>query len=126
MLSRSGIITPLAAELGLAEVHNQILSYSVKYGVFGLISGIAIYLVPFVIFTQSLRFSVGEKRVAGLMGICLVTGFFIFGLTVEIFNLKNTITFYSLTLASLLAAISNNSNEPQHGLRSENNAENNY
>lgn len=38
------------------------------------------------------------------MGICLVEGFFIFGLTVEIFNLKMIISFYFLIVAVLLAA----------------------
>jgi O-antigen ligase len=38
------------------------------------------------------------------MGICLVLGFFIFGLTVEIFNLKMTATFFAFTLAVLMAA----------------------
>jgi O-antigen ligase len=37
------------------------------------------------------------------MGICLVIGFFIFGLTVEIFNLKMTATFFAFTLAVLMA-----------------------
>jgi O-antigen ligase len=43
------------------------------------------------------------------MGIFLVAGFFIFGLTVEIFNLKMTIAFFSLTLAVLSAIASNKS-----------------
>jgi hypothetical protein len=38
------------------------------------------------------------------MGVCLVEGFFIFGLTVEIFNLKVTDAFFSLTVAVLLPA----------------------
>jgi O-antigen ligase len=38
------------------------------------------------------------------MGICLTFGFFVFGLTVETFNLKMTAAFYSLTVAALLAA----------------------
>lgn len=108
-LARSGVITPAAVELGIAEVHNQILSYAVKYGLFGLISGLAIYFVPLVIFVQCLKSAAGNARTAGLMGICLVTGFFVFGLSVEIFNLKNTISFYSLTLAALLAVAARNS-----------------
>ncbi|MNC89403.1 hypothetical protein D3C83_53370 [compost metagenome] len=90
-------------EFAIAEVHNQILSYAVKYGTFGLLSILAVYFVPLVLFVQAAGSSAGPARMAGGMGICLVGGFFIFGLSVEIFNLKNTVTFYSLTLASLLA-----------------------
>jgi O-antigen ligase len=38
------------------------------------------------------------------MGMCLTLGFFVFGLSVETFNLKMTAAFYSLTVAVLLAA----------------------
>jgi O-antigen ligase len=37
------------------------------------------------------------------MGICVTLGFFVFGLTVETFDLKMTAAFYSLTVAALLA-----------------------
>jgi O-antigen ligase len=101
-LGQAGVITAEAVQLGTAEVHNQILSYTVKYGLLGLVSGLAIHLVPLVIFVRALKVATGETRIAVLMGICLTTGFLIFGLTVEIFNLKHTITFYSFTLAVLL------------------------
>ena len=103
MLEHSGAIGPLVREFAIAEVHNQILSYAVKYGTFGLLSILAVYFVPLVLFVQAAGSSAGQARIAGGMGVCLVGGFFIFGLSVEIFNLKNTVTFYSLTLASLLA-----------------------
>lgn len=103
LLSKSGSITSLAGEFAVAEVHNQILSYAVRYGIVGLVSISAVYFVPLVLFARTLRTSGGQKRLAGLMGICAVTGFLVFGMSVEIFNLKNTITFYSLTLACLFA-----------------------
>ena len=103
-LAQSGIITGEAVNLGTAEVHNQILSYAVKYGLPGLVSGLAIHLVPLIIFVRTLKTAAGDARIAALMGTCLVTAFFIFGLTVEIFNLKHTVTFYSLTLGVLLGA----------------------
>lgn len=101
-LAQSGVITAEAARLGIAEVHNQILSYAVKYGLPGLISGILIHAVPLVIFLRACKRTTGEARTAAAMGVCLVTGFLVFGLTVEIFNLKHTVAFYSLTLGVLL------------------------
>lgn len=106
-LSDNGMLTAEAARLGHGEVHNEILAKSVELGVFGLLSILSVYAVPLVIFMRSTRSSFAQARAAAFMGICLVTGFFIFGLTVEIFNLKMTVAFYSLTLAVLLAAATN-------------------
>ncbi len=103
-LGHAGAITGEAVNLGIAEVHNQILSYAVKYGLPGLLSGLAIHLVPLAIFWRVFRIAQGDARSAALMGICLATGFFVFGLSVEILNLKHTVTFYSMTLAVLLGA----------------------
>jgi O-antigen ligase len=60
-----------------------------------------------VILWRSLNARDAQTKVAGLMGMALVSGFFIFGLTVEIFNLKMTAAFYALTLAVLMAAATN-------------------
>jgi O-antigen ligase len=105
-LSNSGMLTTEAARFGRGEVHNEILAKAVGLGVFGLLSILSVYAVPLVIFMRSTRSPVAQTRTAAFMGICLVTGFFIFGLTVEIFNLKMTVAFYGLTVAVLLAAAS--------------------
>lgn len=103
-LSASGYITPMAAELGKGEVHNEILANTVRFGIFGLLSILAIYLVPFFLFLRAARLGTRQQKGAAMMGMCLTLGFFIFGLTVETFNLKMTAAFYSLTVAVLLAA----------------------
>jgi O-antigen ligase len=103
-LSNSGMVTPMAASYGRGEVHNEILAKASQLGIFGLLSLLSIYIIPLIIFIRSATSRVSQQRSAAFMGICLITGFFIFGLTVEIFNLKMTISFYSLTLAVLLAA----------------------
>ena len=103
-LSASGMLTPIAASFGRGEVHNEILAKSSELGIFGLLSLLSIYAIPLAIFVRATRSSISFERSAAFMGICLVTGFFIFGLTVEIFNLKMTVSFYSLTMAVLLAA----------------------
>ncbi|MFA6970071.1 MAG: O-antigen ligase family protein [Gallionella sp.] len=103
-LSQSGFITEEAAQLGRGEVHSQILANLVGLGIPGLFSILSIYFVPLFIFMRSTKSSSNAKRTAGMMGICLTLGFFIFGLTVETFNIKMLVSFYSLTLAILLAA----------------------
>ena len=103
-LTASGMLTPLGGLMGTAEVHNEILLKCAETGVFGLLSILSVYLVPIFIFRRSTKSTVPSIRVASFMGICLVIGFFIFGLTVEIFNLKMTATFFAFTLAVLMAA----------------------
>ncbi len=102
-LSGSGFITPIAAEYGKGEVHNEILAHTVRFGIFGLTSILAVYFVPFVIFLRALGSKIHQQNVAAMMGMCVTLGFFIFGLTVETFDLKMTAAFYSLTVAVLLA-----------------------
>lgn len=104
MLSASGFITPQAAELGKGEVHNEILANTVRFGIFGLLSILAIYFVPFFLFLRAAKSGTHQQKVAAMMGMCLTLGFFVFGLTVETFNLKMTAAFYSLTVTVLLAA----------------------
>jgi len=103
-LSASGFITPIAADLGKGEVHNEILANTVRFGIFGLLSILAIYFVPFYLFLRAVKSGTHQQKGAGMMGMCLTLGFFLFGLTVETFDLKMTAAFYSLTVAVLLAA----------------------
>jgi O-antigen ligase len=102
-LSNFGMITPLAADLGRGEVHNDLLARAAEQGVFGVASFLSLFLVPFFIFSRANKSTSRIKRKAAFLGICLVTGFFVFGLTVEIFSLKMTLTFYITTLTVLLA-----------------------
>jgi len=105
-LSASGLITPVAAGLGKGEVHNEILAHTVRFGIFGLASILAVYFVPFAIFLRAARSKIHQQNVAAMMGICVTLGFSVFGLTVETFDLKMTAAFYSLTVVVLLAIAS--------------------
>ena len=106
-LTQSGLITEMAAYNGRGEVHNFIFASMARLGIFGLLSALAIFFVPFVIFIKATKSDLATQRKAAMMGICLVLGFFIFGLSVETFNLKMVAAFYSLTLAVLLAVATN-------------------
>jgi O-antigen ligase len=103
-LTASGMITPAGGQLGVSEVHNEILAKCAATGLFGLLSILSIYIVPLFIFWSSAKSHLSAIRIASFMGICLVAGFFIFGLTVEIFDLRMTAAFFSFTLAVLMAA----------------------
>jgi len=106
-LAEAGKITPMAAELGHAEVHNDILSKAAGMGVFGLLAMLAVYAVPLRLFWRAGKSTLREVRRAGVLGVVFVSGFFIFGLTVEVLDLTMAVAFYSFTVAILLAVCYN-------------------
>ena len=103
--SRLGQVSPFAASYGQAEVHNEILASAVRFGILGFISILALYFVPFLLFAKAAKSANRYRKNVALMGMCVTLGFFVFGLTVETFNLKMTVSFYCLTIAILLAAV---------------------
>lgn len=98
-----GKITPIAAEYGRGEVHNDLLKKTADMGVFGLAALMAVYLVPFWMFQKASRSDSMQIQRVGVMGMLFVSGFMVFGLTAEVLNLTMTISFYSFTIAVLLA-----------------------
>jgi len=113
-MQQEGKLTPMAAELGKGEVHNELLSKTAGLGIFGLIAILLIYFVPFKIFYHATRSKSAQVKQAGLLGIIFVSGFMVFGLTAEILNLTMAAAFYSLTVAVLLAACLNIHHGEQH------------
>lgn len=108
----AGKITATAAELGHGEVHNDLLAKAAGMGLLGLFSLIAIYLVPFKLFLNALRSPIPLVSKTGGVGLVLVSGFFVFGWTVEFMSLTLVTAFYGYTLAVLLA-ICYNAHHPQ-------------
>ncbi len=103
----AGKLTPLDGMYGRGEVHNDILSKAAGMGVFGLLAILAIYFVPFRLFWLATKSALAPIRGAGFLGLAFVSGFFVFGLTVEILNLTMATAFYGFTVAVLLAACYN-------------------
>ena len=108
-LGDRGWFTSGGLRAGVSQIHNEILANSMRLGVFGLFSILAIYFVPFWLFMKAARSTQRVTNTAGLMGILFVAAYFIFGLTVETFNLKMFASFYAVTVATMLA-IAHNSN----------------
>ncbi len=106
-MQKAGKLTALAAELGRGEVHNEWLSKAAGLGVFGVIAMAMLYLLPLGIFYRASRSAIARVRQSGVLGMVFVSGFLVFGLTVEILNLTMAAAFYALTLAVLLAATLN-------------------
>ena len=106
-MEEAGKLTYLDAVYGRGEVHNDILSKAAGMGVFGLVAILAIYFVPFRLFWRATKSALAQVRSAGFLGLAFVSGFFVFGLTVEILNLTMATAFYGFTVAVLLAACYN-------------------
>ncbi|MDD4885349.1 MAG: O-antigen ligase family protein [Thiomonas sp.] len=103
-MQQAGQLTPFAADFGRQEVHSELLSRLSQLGIVGLAAIMVVYLVPSWLFLQRLRASHPASRASARMGLALVCGFFVYGLTVETFDLTMTAAFYALTVAVLLAA----------------------
>lgn len=104
-MAASGVLTPMAADYGKGEVHNQILAYTVDYGlILGLLSILGVYAGPAFFYLRMSRIRERpEEHRAALMGLMTAVAFAVFGLTVETFNLKVTVAFYATMLAVFAA-----------------------
>lgn len=106
-LQDAGKLTPMAADLGRGEVHNDFLSKAAGMGIFGALALLAIYLVPLRLFWRASKSAIPPVKRAGLLGVAFVSGTMVFGLTVEFLNLTLATAFYSTTVAILLAVCYN-------------------
>lgn len=104
-----GAVTVLAGGAGEGEVHNQLLAYGADYGLPGLLAMLAVYLSPSLLFWRAAR-DVGASALrheAGLLGLAVCVCFAVFGLTVETFNLKATVSLYVALIVIISAASAN-------------------
>ena len=83
--------------------HNEIITNTVRSGVWGLIATLSLFGIVFVRAIQGLRLkSTGDHRLVSLILLVFISHLFIAGLTTEITNLVFLSSFIGLTLAVLL------------------------
>lgn len=97
----AGTINNLVLDEGMAEMHSEIAARMAKYGMLGLVMALASVVILGWLSYKPMKKENQMARGAAQMGMCLVVGFFIFGLTVEVFNIKMVAAFYGLTTVSL-------------------------
>lgn len=107
-LHKQGIVSAFTKS-DFGEPHNDLFYALANYGLMGLISFLAIYSVPAIIFARRLttRETATELRVAAAMGLVVCTGFIIFGLTEAMFRSMRMLSFYAVLVAWLLALSDN-------------------
>ncbi len=104
----AGKLTPAGAEMGrCCHPHNEILAKAADLGVIGLVALFSLYFVPLHLFWRAAKDTRRVTRQAGILGITLVSGHFVFGLTVGLLGLTMTAAFYAFSVAVLLAACHN-------------------
>lgn len=102
-LGNAGIINDWVVYVGKAEMHSEIVARVAKYGLLGLISALAVSLIPAWLFLRALTTADRARKAAARMGLSVAVAFLIMGLTLENYNIKMVAAFYSLTIAILLA-----------------------
>lgn len=90
-----------------AGFHNEIMTNMVRSGVWGLISSIAIFLIPAAFFIKPLFSDAipGRTRKLALLASCIIICEFISGMSTEVLNLKYTASFYTLMVSSMAGAL---------------------
>jgi O-antigen ligase len=103
----SSFATQFTREFALtAGFHNEITTNAVRSGIWGLISSLALFLVPLVFFARVVLQG-GAGSTVAFLGFCYVLMEFIAGMSTEVLNLKFTATFYACMLALWVAATLN-------------------
>lgn len=85
--------------------HNDLLTLALSHGVFGIAAFAALLFVPAAFFWRRRNTATGDARLACELGVCLVAGVLVCGLTNEMLSLKYLASFYGLTVAGLAAQI---------------------
>ena len=82
-----------------AGFHNDITANMVRSGIWGLIATIALFLIPAIFFMRNLQSAYKKQRDVAFLALSFLTCQFMSSLSMEIFNLKYSASFYGLMIA---------------------------
>lgn len=101
-LEKQGIVSREVVE-GFGEPHNDLLAALSGYGLLGLASILALYLVPAAIFLRRLASDDRVIRVGAQIGLLFCLGYCAFSLTEMMFRNMRSVPTYSLIVVALIA-----------------------
>lgn len=104
-LQRQGVVTELVA-VGYGEPHNDMLAALAGYGLLGVLSILALYLIPAVIFWRRSHSEDPVVHVAAQIGMLFCLGYFVFSLSEMMFRTMRSVPAYSVTVVVLYALTS--------------------
>jgi O-antigen ligase len=85
--------------------HNEILAQLSRKGIWGIFSILGLFFIPITFFFRNISNSNERKAFVAKIGLIFCTSIFISSLTIQVFNLKYTSSFYALMVAVLSATI---------------------
>jgi len=80
--------------------HNELMQNMMRMGVFGLASRLLLFLVPLAFFARAARSVFATQRTNGYLGLVVVVGYTLAGLSTEVFNLIYAASYYGLLVAA--------------------------
>lgn len=93
-----------------AGFHNEIVTNMVRSGIWGLLSSLALFIIPMGFFIKNMQSSSSILRNHALVAVSYLTCVIISGMSTEVFNLKYTASFHAMMIATfagtLLASMS--------------------
>jgi len=95
--SRNGVL--------IAGFHNDYVANAVRYGIGGLVATMAIFFIPLLFFSYSLRYK--EVKSFALAGIAYVLIQSVSSLTYHVLDFKFVSSFYALMISLLIGSIRN-------------------
>lgn len=99
----NGEVLPQIAKY--TDAHNDYLDALAKRGLFGLLSLLALFILPFILFTNILVNGSFEQRSFALSGVVMIIGYAISGLTCTFMTINMDVMFYSITTLVLWGLI---------------------
>ena len=88
-----------------AGSHNEVLAQLSRKGLWGIASIFGLFLIPMAFFLKNIVTPNETTSTLAKVGFVFCTSIFISSLTIQVFNLKYTSSFYALMLAVLTALI---------------------
>ncbi len=85
--------------------HNQILANALRSGIWGVISVLGLFVVPVIMFIRNINHNIESVARAAKLGVIYITCLFICSLSLEVFSLKYSFSFYGLLISGLIAQI---------------------
>lgn len=85
--------------------HNELLANALRSGMLGIISVLCLLLVPLCIFIRKINHYQPEIKLAAELGLVYLITLIVSSLSMEVFNLKYTSSFYGLIIAGLVGQV---------------------
>lgn len=102
VLQKQGIVSQEVVD-GFGEPHNDLLAAMAGYGLLGLLSMLALYLVPAAVFFRRVASDDRVIRVGAQMGLLFCLSYCAFSLTEMMFRNMRSVPTYALIMVTLIA-----------------------